>query len=64
MLAECQRPTQDGTGKSLTWNNLKREEDKPQHEREDCAHPEDGDVSDPPSAHRVEELAPAKGERR
>jgi hypothetical protein len=35
-----------GTGKSLTWNNLKREEEKPQHEREDCAHPEDSDVSD------------------
>ena len=65
MLAECQRPTQGGVlGKSLTWNNLKREEEKPQHEREDCAHPEDSDVSDPPPAHRVGELAPAKGERR
>ena len=39
-----------GTGKSLTWSNLTREEEKPQHEREDCAHPEDSDVSDRPPA--------------
>jgi hypothetical protein len=49
---------------SLTWTNLKREEEKPQHEREDCTHPEDSDVSDPPPAHRVGEFAPSKGERR
>src|SRR5262249_11539441 len=53
-----------GTGKGPTWNNLKREEEKRQHEREDWAHSGDSDVSERPPAHRVGELAPVKGERR
>src|SRR5262249_28012852 len=42
----------------------KREEEKPQHEHEDHANPEDSDVPYPPPDHCLVELAPTKGERR
>src|SRR5262245_12376089 len=42
----------------------KREEEKPQHEHEDRANPEDSDVPYPPPDHCLVELAPAEDERR